>query len=199
MKKRIKDWTAHNDLQKSRPMILIELEGLGPELNGYKTLNCNGEYAREIELLLLNKILTYKLVNDDSVVDSNIYVNWDVSGTDYGIQLKMKCSDDPDGRNIGYHYDPAIDDLEKDFDRLRKRTFWVDRDITTKKIEHLNEVFNGILNVEAGGAFWWTYGMTWTAISLIGLENLMLYMYDAPETLHRLSRFFMMHQKHCIG
>jgi len=32
-------------------------------------------------------------------------------------------------------------------------------------------------------------GMTWTAIELIGMENMMLYMYDNPDGLHRLMGF----------
>ncbi|MCU0489484.1 MAG: hypothetical protein MUE67_11090, partial [Anaerolineales bacterium] len=36
------------------------------------------------------------------------------------------------------------------------------------------------------GSYWWTTGMTWEAINLVGLEGLMLAMYDNPSGLHRL-------------
>ena len=39
------------------------------------------------------------------------------------------------------------------------------------------------------GPFYWTMGMTILAIDLIGLENLMLSMYDNPTGLHRLMAF----------
>ena len=50
-------------------------------------------------------------------------------------------------------------------------------------------MFGDILPVRIRGGFWWTLGMTWTAIELIGLENLMLSMFDNPAGLHRLMAF----------
>ena len=48
------------------------------------------------------------------------------------------------------------------------------------------EIFGNLLPARSRGSFWWTMGLTWEAIKLIGLENLMLFMYDQPENLHRL-------------
>ncbi|RMD77589.1 MAG: hypothetical protein D6820_11295 [Lentisphaerae bacterium] len=53
----------------------------------------------------------------------------------------------------------------------------------------LENIFNGILDVRIRGGFWWTFGLTITAIDLIGLENLMLYMFDQPDELHQLMAF----------
>jgi hypothetical protein len=60
--------------------------------------------------------------------------------------------------------------------------------------DRLDAVFQGTLPVRIRGSFWWTFGMTWMAIDLIGLENLMLFMYDDPGGLHRLMRF--LHDDH---
>jgi hypothetical protein len=46
-----------------------------------------------------------------------------------------------------------------------------------------------LLAVHPEGAYWWTCGLTWMAIKLLGLENFMLAMYDNPAGLHRLMRF----------
>ena len=39
------------------------------------------------------------------------------------------------------------------------------------------------------GGHYWTMGLTWKAIDLIGMEGLMLSMYDNPDGLHRLLAF----------
>ena len=60
---------------------------------------------------------------------------------------------------------------------------------TFTRKDRWEEIFDGILPVRIRGSYWWTMGMTWTAIRLIGLENLMLYMYDNPDGLKRLMAF----------
>jgi hypothetical protein len=56
-------------------------------------------------------------------------------------------------------------------------------------MELLSGVFDGILPVRVRGNPWWTMGLTNIGIQLIGLEELLLYMYDQPEGLHRLLAF----------
>lgn len=191
MSSRVKEWTAHNDLKNSRPMILLELIGLGPELANALTLECEGDYARDIESSLAAKIFAHEQVNDDSVVDSKILVNWDVHTSNYGVDLKENRITDSNGRSVGFHFDIAIKDLKNEFNRLKKRSFTVDRESTYEKVEHLREVYDGILDVEIGGSFWWTQGMTLEAVMLIGLEKLMLNMYDEPDALHQLMQFIL--------
>ncbi len=87
------------------------------------------------------------------------------------------------------HIDAAITDLEKGFHKLKPRTFAVDRDASLSAKAFLEEFYDGILGVRMRGNPWWTMGMTMTAINIIGLESLMLYMYDQPEALHRLMAF----------
>jgi hypothetical protein len=88
-----------------------------------------------------------------------------------------------------YRWDNPIKNLQQDFDKLHPRTYSVNRDATLAWKTHLEEVFDGILTVRIRGGFWWTVGMTWPAINHIGLENLMLFMYDDPEGLHRFMAF----------
>jgi hypothetical protein len=65
----------------------------------------------------------------------------------------------------------------------------VDREQTNLWAEFLNDHFGDILPVRLRASYWWTTGLTWTAINLIGLEALMMAMYDNPDGLHRLMGF----------
>jgi hypothetical protein len=80
-------------------------------------------------------------------------------------------------------------DLDRDFEKLHPRTFTVDREATLAEKARLEAVFAGALPVRIRGSHFWTLGMTWPAIELIGLEGLMMAMYDNPDGLHRLMTF----------
>ncbi|HBQ64588.1 MAG TPA: hypothetical protein DD727_06650 [Clostridiales bacterium] len=191
MAERTAAWTAHNDLEQSRPMVLIEMGGLGPELDPMLPLECEGDFARGLERTLRMRIFQYEEVGDDSVEDASYGVNWAVSGTGYGVQIKTQRASDSAGRSLGFHYDPPIQDLPSELSLLKKRTFSVDREKTQEQARRMNEIFEGRLDVRITGRFWWTFGMTWTAISLIGLDHFMTHMFDVPEAMHRFMEFLM--------
>jgi len=189
MEERRRLWYRHNALQGERPMVLIELGGVWEEILSPADLRCQEEWARSLELGMRLALYQYAHVPDDSVVDPFVRCNWFVHQGDYGVAAQFVRGEDIQGRQLGYRWDHPIKDLERDFEKLRPRTFSVDREGTLAWKAHLEEVFDGILPVVIRGGFWWTVGMTWPAVNLIGLENLMLYMHDQPAALHRLMAF----------
>ena len=98
-------------------------------------------------------------------------------------------SETADGARGAVAWDAPIKDLDNDFDKLRPRTFGVDREATAAQVAGMEEVFDGILTVRMRGGVRWSMGMTNTAINLIGLEGLMISMYDSPAGLHRIMAF----------
>jgi hypothetical protein len=173
-----------------RPMILAEAGGVRDQVPPLpdSILECEDSWARQIEKALRFEIYQFDVLRDDHVVEPYINTNWKVQVSDYGVQVVQHTSDN-EGTMGARRWDPPIRDLDKDFDKLRPRTYSVDREATYSEKERMEKVFGSILRVRLRGAFWWTMGMTWTAIDLIGLENLMLCMFDNPEGLHRLMTF----------
>lgn len=53
-----------------------------------------------------------------------------------------------------------------------------------------SEIFNGILTVRLRGVWWWSLGMTMEYVHLRGIQNLMLDMYDNPDGVHKMMKFF---------
>ena len=181
-------WYKHNSLQPTRPLVLAEA---GVAINQIVTDSdclCQEGWARGQELGLRRKIYHFQHVDDDSVVEPYINCNWNVSVSGYGVEFKREYGNN-DGAMASYRWDPPIKDLQRDFDKLHPRTYSVNRDATLTLKAHLEEVYDDILTVRIRGGFWWTVGMTWTAINHIGLQNLMLFMYDDPEGLHRFMAF----------
>lgn len=193
MDERRKLWTAHNDLRPSRPLILIE--SLAPLLFEKEDIfkdnpfQCQEGWAKEIETHFRWQIYHYNNICDDDVASPEFRIVWKLNLGDYGIELKQDSCIDEKGRKLGYHWEHPIKDIVEDFHRLKPRTFSVNREFTLKWKSHLEEVFGDIIPVRIHGPLWWTTGFTNTAISLIGLENLMLYMFDRPDELHKLMAF----------
>jgi len=184
-------WYAHDAGETSRVMVLIELQGVDekefPE--EYRRLECTEEWARGIEKDFRRKIWQFENVRDDQVVEPCINCPWRVETSNYGVEEHYAHGDNPEGMRGSYRWEPALEDLDRDFDRLHPRTYTVDREATFAWKALMEEVFGGILEVRIRGKFWWTMGMTWEAVKLVGLENFMLLMYDNPKGIHRLMGF----------
>lgn len=172
-----------------RPMILAEWGGVrDPQAPFAPALLCTDPFLRGLEAGLRQQIWVFEDLRDDHVVEPFLNVNWAVSASGYGVEKtthEVKDGGILNARN----WDPPITDIARDFHLLKPRTFSVNREATLAHKARLEEVVGDILPVRLRGGYWWTLGMTNPAIDLIGLEPLMLFMYDDPAGLHRLMRF----------
>ncbi len=188
MQTRKRQWIEHAALRSLRPMILAETQGVLDELVPLASLRCHEPWARELERPLRELVFRYESVGDDFVVEPWINIPWDVDLGDFGVEI-AKVRADIDGRLSSYHWDPPIKDLDRDFDRLHFRQPRVDREKTLARKAFLEEHFGDLLPVRIRAPSWWTTGLTWTAIDLIGMVPLMTAMLDNPAGLHRLMAF----------
>jgi hypothetical protein len=184
-------WIRHNDLQGERPMVLIEARIAFDELFDDKNLECTEQWARDLERQLRSTIWRFETVRDDFVVEPYVSCQWKLNVSDYGVRIERTTGQAEGGLMGSYVWDAPIKNIHKDFHKLRPRTYSVDRESTLAWKAHLESVLAGLLEVRIRGGFWWSLGMTSTAIGLIGLENLMLFMYDDPQGLHRLMSFLL--------
>lgn len=181
-KEKIRLWYKHNELNSERPMILASPEGAWCELLPDDTLFCENEILRSWEETMKKKIYIYEVIKDDQVVDPWFDINWQVDGGNFGMEIKRTI-----GNNRGsFVWDSPIKDINQDLHKLKFRKPSVNREYTYKLKTLAENIFGDILPTRIRGTFWWTLGLTNNVIELIGLENLMLYMYDEPEGLHRL-------------
>lgn len=182
-------WLAHDAGSNSRPMVLAEYCGVQETHSPFAPqLTCQSDWARNWERSLLAEFYQFDILRDDHVIEPWMSVNWRIQVSNYGVQSQVHFGDNA-GHLGARRWDPPIQDLDADFGKLKPRTFAVDRDGTLAEKERLEKVFGDILPVCSRGGFYWTLGLTIVAIDLIGLENLMLYMYDNPAGLHRLMSF----------
>ena len=185
MAERRRQWTALADLHGECPMILAETSGVLDEWLPKSVLQCQEDWARSLEYGLRILIGRHERVNDDYVVEPWINCNWRVTVGDYGYEVAVRRGDN-EGKLGSYSWEPPIKNLDTDLARLHPRPRAVDRESTLAWKRHLETLFGDILPVRIRGTFYWTLGLTWRAIELVGLEGLMMAMYDNPAGLHRL-------------
>ena len=171
-------------------MILAQVQGIRDENRPVadSELLCENPSARSIEKKLRTELYNFEVLEDDHVIEPWINVGWDVCIGNYGVEAVVH-SGDRDGKMGARRWDPPIRDLDGDFDLLHYRELSVDRVSTQTRKSILEKVFEDVLPVRIRGSHYWTVGLTWPAIDLIGLEGLMLSMYDNPAGLHRLLGF----------
>jgi hypothetical protein len=185
---RLATWKNGSGTQMTRPMILAETQGVLDELVPLSTLRCQEEWARQMERGLLELIFRVEQVKDDWVVEPWLEFGWFISTSSFGVE-RVLVRGNNEGKLGSYHWNAPIKDLDRDFDQLHIRKMSVDRQKTLAWKNLLEEHFGDILPVRLRANYWWTTGMTWEAINLIGLEGLMLALYDNPAGLHRLMAF----------
>lgn len=188
MSERAALWTDHASLNSRRPMILAETGGVLDELVPFSSLQCREEWARRMERDLREQIFRVEQVRDDWVLRPFIDYQWFVDIGNFGVETELVRGQN-DGKLGSYHWDAPIQDLDRDFDKLHFRSLSVDRERTLAWKAHLEEHFGDILPTRRRGFHWWTAGLTWSAINLVGMEPFMLGMHDNPAGIHRLMAF----------
>ena len=183
-------WYRHDAGQGGRPMILAEFEGVRDSVLPVPetALECRDDWARRVEKSLRFELYRFEVLRDDHVIEPWMQVSWKTEQGDYGVQAVVH-SGDRDGHMGARRWDPPVTDLDRDFAKLHFRELGVDREGTSEETALMEETVGDILPVRIRGSHYWTMGLTWKAIDLIGLEGLMLSMYDNPDGLHRLMGF----------
>jgi hypothetical protein len=180
-------------------MVLLELGGLGPEIEAllkafpkageFMTTKCSDDYAVNIEKALRWRFIEYLTIEDDTVIDDCVNVAWQIDQGNYGPNVVYTRAADSNGRNLGFHVDFPIKDVTRALDVLKPRVFSCDKEASLRTLAEYEDIFGDILNVRMRGSHWWTMGMTWTLIDLIGMENMMIGMVYEPEAIHAIMGF----------
>lgn len=180
-------WTDLNDLKHSGPpLLLTSPEGAWREITATFPVECEDKLARGWESGLRCTIYQHDVIRDDAAHEPVFTVGRGVKVGDYGIPFKQSRSDETLG---AYHDEPVLTNLDSDLEKLHFRTIEVDRAGAQERFDLASQTFGDLLEVRYQPTHWWTCGLTWEAIKLWGLENLMVSMYDDPAGLHRLMKF----------
>lgn len=180
-----KAWTAHNDLTSDEPLVFCDPENGWNEIITQKELECTDPLARVWEMHLRKEIFWATKMRDDKVIEAVFNVPYNYTDSGWGIKEK-KIGGTEGG---SYTWEPPIHEWERDFPGMRFPEISIDHAATNKSLELASEIFGDVLEVRLRGIWWWTLGMTWDFITLRGLENFMMDMYDNEEWIHKMMAF----------
>lgn len=187
MAERKRQWTALKDLQAERPMVLFETWTLENYVADDE-LECEDPAFRSVERSIRWSIRHAEEVGDDIVLEPCWRVGWNVGSSGYGVEIRSHHAEDLEGGRIGYAFDHPFrtpDDIEQ----LKPRKWWVEREKTHQWCERLADTFGDILPVVLHGTTGLHAGITSDVFRLIGNQNLMTWLYDEPEAIHRIMTY----------
>jgi len=185
MQERSDLWRAHNALAPKRPMVLCYPEGSWVEILPEAALRCTDPLHRRIESDLLGRIFLHEHIQDDQPFSATLSIDWKVDRGSYGVEVPYHHGDE----RGSYVWEAPLKNLDADLAKLKFRQPRVDRKATMDDFARAVDLVGDILTVRLSGNWGWTYGLTWEAVKLVGLEQLMWYMVDDPAGLHRLMKF----------
>ena len=177
-----RQWTRLNMLKKTRPVVFCDPENGWNEIITESQMQCKGKLARRWEMDLRKEIFWGEEMQDDKPVEPCFDVPYTVPPDDWGMEAVYHRTDDC-GSCV---WDAPIKDYAADLEKLHSPTVEIDWETTNGCLEIAKHVFDGILAVRLKGIWWWSLGLTWPAVTLRGLGNVLCDFIDHPDELKRL-------------
>ncbi len=206
MAERKRLWRAVHDLRAERPVLLFETDWIDKYVADDE-LQCVDPFLRSIEKAMRIRLRQAEELGDDLVIEPHYQLGWKMVFSDYGVPVEIRTAP---GKNesIAYSFSFPIATPE-DIQKLRPRTFAVDRPKSLRLKEILEDTMGDILPVRLGnydpfvyefdvGEFGdlgftgnYFFGLTWQVYRFIGNQGLLYWVYDAPEAIHRLMQYML--------
>ncbi|MCE5259087.1 MAG: hypothetical protein LLG44_08530 [Chloroflexi bacterium] len=177
-------WYAHNSLQATRPLVFCDPENGWGEIITQDDLRCETPLARTWEYSLRREIFWGEHMQDDRVIQPTFEIGYVFTESDWGMHETRIGG----GHGDAYTWQAPLDTFAK-LAALRFPHINVDYAATTRLVALAQNVLGDLLPIRLRSSWWWTLGMTWTAVNLRGLNQLMLDMLDYPDELHRFIAF----------
>ena len=183
-------WTAVNDGKMTKPAILardypIHLINIDNEL----TPCCEDEFLASVEAEMLVRIHEWQHLRCHRVVEPYINCQADVRDTGLGLEASSPGSDDiltveSEAVSSAKHFERILNG-EEDLEKLRNPEVIYDEKSTQRRLEVMNEIFAGILDVKLHGVDYFQYVPWDDLLSWMGIEEGMYDFVLNPEFMHK--------------
>ncbi len=184
-------WRKHNSLIKTRPLLFVGGGGWTAEIIRDENLACETPLLRALERTLREGIYR-DTIGDDTVMEPYYVVGPEYivpQGGVWGVQNNVIWSEEHEGRNE-YLECPikCLDDMTKMVVPIHK----INEEATARKIAVLRDAVGDILPIVSSR--WTAYTMWHGDIAtdlakLLGMEEMMVYMHEQPEFIHKMCAF----------
>lgn len=178
-------WYLHNARKGEKPMVHLELWTFAHEILPQR-LQCRGEFARQVETALYRNYLNQEIFGDDRVTPDYFPLAYDAWFRLFDLPVQVQHVSDEGGQEgLGRRFVPLIEDLEKDYWKLRPSSFGVEREAAEGKRAAIEEAIGDILPVRFSMDCLYSVP-TQMLVHIMSMETMMLSMYDAPELFQEM-------------
>ena len=177
-----KHWNAINNLEDTPPIVFCDPENGWNEIITMDQMKCKGTLARRWEMNLRKEIFWGVEMGDDKPIEPFFNVPYTAARDNWGVDVEFHRTEEHGAAT----WDSPIQNYETDLDQIAFQGVQIDTDTTQASLAVAHQVFDGILDVRLKGNWWWTLGLTMTAVFLRGLQNLMFDFFDEPDGLREL-------------
>jgi len=187
-KEKIALWKDHNMLKRTRPVIFSDPENGWNEIITEKQMKCKSRIGRVWEMNLRKEIFWGDEMGDDRPIVDYFNVPITAEPDDWSVEITYHHGETKEKsyQSGSYVWDPPVKDYEKDLEKLKLKNPEIDWEVTNGSLDLAREIFGNILKVRLKSTWWWTLGLTLTAVTLRGLENLLYDFYQHPGGLKEL-------------
>lgn len=184
-------WFMHNKLLTLQPVVFCDPENGWNEIITDAQIQCKSKLARRWEMNLRKEIFWGEEMGDDRPVEPFFNVPYTVSADNWGFEIPRHRT----SATGSFVWDSPIQNYERDLKKMHPLTFQIDWATTNGCLHIAQEIFDSILSVKLKGVWWWSMGMSYSAILLRGMENLftdfMVYPDEVKEMMSIISKGFM--------
>jgi hypothetical protein len=183
-------WKKHNSLKKTRVLIYVNVgmwDFVGSEVITKDVLKCSDPFYRYLETKL--RCLLFKdSIGDDDIIEPWISIDPVFKHYGWGPVTNYITSGQVGG---AFKIDPPIKELE-DINKLVVPKHEIDHEKSSEYFRKAEDAIGDIIEIDrrkANAYLLWAGDLAYLLGQLLGIEQIMYYMYDRPEWLHRILAF----------
>jgi len=181
MKKKEALWYAHNDYLTKEPVVTLERGTFNREFAHLWESKCTSDAARGLEYYFHSNTVQHTYIDDDTVMPKEFAVGVWAGLKPFDIDVRRERSI---GETFAFKIDYEIKDLEADFHKLKKSPLYCNHSDAANHKKVVEDIFGDILPVRL--AFTPCVSFSQNIHNIMGLETMMLSMYDCPELFHKM-------------
>ena len=182
---KIEKWKKHTALKGDGPMVFVDPDGSWDELLPRDSLQCTHPAARKLEYDLRQRLIRHQYIQDDVPITADVEVPKAIKNTWWGVKPKVVRLP---GRGA-YRMESIIDE-PSDWKQLSMPIITHDEKLSEENFKFIQDAVGDLTNVTLVGHKDFRFHLLHWYCDYRGLDNMLYDLYDEPEMVHDVMRFF---------
>lgn len=182
---KIELWKKHIRLEGDRPIVFVDPDGSWSELLPSSALQCTHPAARRVERALRERLIRHQYIKDDVPITADVEVQKAITNTMWGVKPKIQRLP---GRGA-YRMESIIEE-PSDWKQLSMPVVTHDEKQSEADFFFIQDAVGDLTSVELIGKKDFRFHLMHWYCDYRGLDNMLFDLYDEPEMVHDVMRFF---------